>query len=213
MGESANCSKTAMTPRQVMVVVQKIDLYVYRWDARYPFTIGRNLVGKVLTRLASVAVVACLMLSVAAHADGKEGKGIKMHADLSAAQETSVGPGFIESANITAKFNSDLSAVEVKLKVKGGGSVAGAHFHCARPGTNGPLPFGLFGPGPLTFDGAEAKGTLTNADFTGADCTGFIGRPVTNIAALAFAMRDGLIYINVHTVENPGGEVRGQMLD
>ncbi len=199
-----------------MVVVPKIDWYVYRWDARYPFTIGGNLVGKVLTRLASVAVVACLMLSVAAHADDdddEKGNGIKMRADLSTAQETSVGPGFIESANITAKFNSDLSAVTVKLKVKGGGSVAGAHFHCARPGTNGPLPFGLFGPGPLTFDGAEAKGTLTNADYTGADCTGFIGRPVTNIAALAFAMRDGLIYINVHTVENPGGEVRGQMLD
>lgn len=170
----------------------------------------------ILKKMLCVAAIACLMLSVAAHAGGeksKKGKGIKMRADLSAAQETSVSPGFIESANITAKFNSDLSAVTVKLKVKGGGSVGGAHFHCARPGTDGPLPFGLFGPGPLTFDGAEASGTLTNADYTGADCTGFIGRPVTNIAALAFAMRDGLIYINVHTVENPGGEVRGQMLE
>jgi len=163
--------------------------------------------------ITSIAVVIGLMLSDSVNADGNESKRIKTHANLSSAQETSVGPGFIESANITAVFKRDLSAVHIKLKVVGGGSVAGAHFHCARPGTNGPLPFGLFGPGPLTFDGSEAIGTLTNADFTGADCTGFIGRPVTNIAALLFAMRDGLIYINVHTVENPGGEVRGQMLE
>jgi hypothetical protein len=30
-------------------------------------------------------------------------------------------------------------------------------------------------------------------DFTGADCVDEIGRPVSKIAALAFAMRDGLI--------------------
>ena len=164
---------------------------------------------ELLKNVIGVAAIGCLMSSVNAYADD----GIKFKANLSGAQETFVGPGFIESATVTADFNSDLSAVHIKLKVAGGSTVAGAHFHCARPGTNGPLPFGLFGPGPLTFDGSEAIGTLTNADYTGADCTGFIGRPVTNIAALAFAMRDGLIYINVHTVENPGGEVRGQMLE
>ncbi len=165
---------------------------------------------KLLKNVIGVAAIGCLMSSVNAYAGG----GIKFKANLSGAQEVAVpDPGFIESATVTADFNSDLSAVDIKLKVAGGSTVAGAHFHCARPGTNGPLPFGLFGPGPLTFDGSKAIGTLTNADYTGADCTGFIGRPVTNIAALAFAIRDGLIYINVHTVENPGGEVRGQMLD
>jgi len=41
---------------------------------------------------------------------------------------------------------------------------------------------------------------------------GVVGRPVSNIAALAFAMRDGLIYFNVHTTEFSSGEIRGQML-
>jgi hypothetical protein len=53
---------------------------------------------------------------------------------------------------------------------------------------------------------------LTNLDFTGADCTPIVGRPVNNIAALAFAMRNGLIYANVHTDVFPAGEQRGQML-
>jgi hypothetical protein len=45
------------------------------------------------------------------------------------------------------------------------------------------------------------------------DCPALRGRPINNIASLAFAMRDGLIYANVHTVANTGGEVRGQLLE
>ena len=52
-----------------------------------------------------------------------------------------------------------------------------------------------------------------DTDFTGADCVPAIGRPVNNIASLAFAARNGLIYANVHTVANPPGEVRGQLLE
>jgi hypothetical protein len=73
----------------------------------------------------------------------------------------------------------------------------------------------------VTFDGAltqatfrlvVATGTLTNADIAAVDCVTPIGRPVNNIASLAFAARDGLIYANVHTVANSGGEIRGQLL-
>jgi tRNA pseudouridine-54 N-methylase len=59
-----------------------------------------------------------------------------------------------------------------------------------------------------------ASGTLNNNDLVGgAGCVDVIGRPVTNIAALAFAMREGLIYVNLHTTDNPAGEVRGQLLE
>jgi hypothetical protein len=36
---------------------------------------------------------------------------------------------------------------------------------------------------------------------------------IVNIADLADAMRDSNIYVNVHTVANPPGEVRGQLLE
>lgn len=33
------------------------------------------------------------------------------------------------------------------------------------------------------------------------------------MAALAYAMRDGLVYLNIHTDLRPAGEVRGQVYE
>ena len=135
----------------------------------------------------------------------------KFSATLSGAQEV---PEVTTPATgkIKAKFNKGFTEVTVDLEIKNQlGSVIGAHFHCGRPASNGPVVLGLMGPGPLSFDGKRIRGTLTNANISGVDCSGFIGRPVTNIVALAFAMRDGLIYVNVHTDMFGSGEIRGQM--
>jgi hypothetical protein len=43
---------------------------------------------------------------------------------------------------------------------------------------------------------AVASGILTNADFEEADRDSAIGRPVNNIASLAFAARDALITVS-----------------
>ena len=102
--------------------------------------------------------------------------------------------------------------MEVELRVRNMDPTR-AHFHCARPGENGPIVFGLVDPGPGAFDGNRVKVTLTNDDFNDKDCIPNIGRPVNNIAALAFAMRDGLIYANAHSDAFPKGEIRGQMLN
>lgn len=90
-----------------------------------------------------------------------------------------------------------------------------AHFHCGRAGENGPVVVDLFGPvdAGVDVDGELAEGTVTIADFRVVDCVSVIGRPVNNIASLAFAARDGLIYANVHSLANTGGEVRGQLLE
>ena len=62
-------------------------------------------------------------------------------------------------------------------------------------------------------EGELAIGMLTNANIElGADCVTAIGRPGINIAALFFAAEDGLIYANMHTLANPAGEARGQLL-
>ena len=99
------------------------------------------------------------------------------------------------------------------------------HFHCAKSGQNGPIVAWFFdqdaqAPGePTKFDGHAFDGYLTNDDmFEGIFCGGakigdvqIGGVLVNNIAALYQAMKEGLIYLNVHTVDNPQGEVRGQI--
>jgi len=166
-----------------------------------------------LKQLVFVVGIACLTLSVTADAGGKKKKSINFEAELSGAQEVpGVAQVFIISASISAKFEKDLSAVEVKLVIEGGINALAAHFHCGLAGTNGPVVVTLFSgmAGPLMFDGAEASGTLTNADVGDLNCG---GQPVNNIASLAAAMRNGSIYTNVHTLDILSGEVRGQMLE
>jgi hypothetical protein len=143
---------------------------------------------------------------------------LEFEAELSGAQEVTTPSGGVDtpaSGSVDAEFDEELTRVRVRARVRSTlGDVAAAHFHCARPGQNGPIAFGLVSPGPCEFDGDRVSCTLTNEDLTdaGNGCMGSIGRPVSNIAALAFAMRDGLIYFNVHTTEFGSGEIRGQML-
>jgi len=143
------------------------------------------------------------------------GGGLKFKANLSGAQEVP-GVATVTEGRVKASANNDFSEMRVDLDVFDGVAITQAHFHCGRPGQNGPVVVFLFGfvVGGVDVDGQLARVTLTNDDFFGADCSGIvIGRPVNNIVSLAFAMRDGLIYANVHSVGNPPGEIRGQMLE
>jgi hypothetical protein len=165
----------------------------------------------------SLICLQALAMAGLAHADGRH-----FEATLSGAQEPVFDedvfvPGGTDTdarGRINARFDKAFTALRVNLRVSGlTGTFAAAHFHCGRPGQNGPVIFGLVNPGSLEFDGKRIRGILTNTDFTGADCLEVVGRPVNNIVALAFAMRDGLIYANVHSDVFPAGEIRGQMLE
>jgi len=151
-----------------------------------------------------------------AHADGPSFESRLSGAQSAVFDMDVFVPGGTSSqaaGRVRVQFNEALSTAFVVLRVTNlTGSFQAAHFHCARPGQNGPVAFGLVGPGPLTFDGERLVGRLTNLDFNDADCEPVVGRPVNNIAALALAMRDGLIYANVHTDMFPAGEVRAQLL-
>jgi hypothetical protein len=162
-------------------------------------------------------LAALLAVSSLAYAD----KGLRFEATLSGAQEVPTVTTET-TGEIKVDFDAGLTQAEFDLSVFNGVEVRVAHLHCERPGRNGPVVIFLFGPAdpPINVDGELAEGTLTNAGFLPAgagagptDCPALIGRPVNNIASLAFAMRDGLIYANVHTVAHSGGELRGQLLE
>lgn len=156
--------------------------------------------------------------AISANANGSGGGELRLSATLSGAQEVtdpSGGVDTVATGEIEATFDPGLTQVAVRLRTFDIDNVTRAHFHCARAGANGPIALGLFDPGPCVFDEAtgETECTLSNDDFQLADCITPIGRPVVNIASLFFAMRDGLIYANVHTSDFPGGEIRGQLLE
>lgn len=175
-----------------------------------------------MKRLGATFFMLAALLAVSSLAYGD--KGLRFEATLSGAQEVTTPPGGVDTdttGEIKVNFDAGLTQAEFDLSVFNGEGVTVAHFHCERPGRNGPVVIFLFGPvDPIDVDGELAEGTLTNAGFLPAgagagptDCPALIGRPVNNIASLALAMRDGLIYANVHTVAHPGGEARGQLLE
>jgi hypothetical protein len=67
-----------------------------------------------------------------------------------------------------------------------------AHIHIGAPGEAGPVVFDL---------------EVVSADAR----SGTVGGALTLSDAQVQAFRDGLYYVNIHTVEHPGGELRGQL--
>ena len=129
-------------------------------------------------------------------------------AELSGDQE--VEP-VVTDARGDAKFdvNGAETEIEFEFEVKNGVGIlgaAGGHIHCAPAGSNGPIAAFLAGEAaPGGFEGkVEMKGTFTDAHIRSTDC----GDTITE---LVDAMLAGDTYVNVHSVANPGGEVRGQI--
>ena len=88
-------------------------------------------------------------------------------------------------------------------------NVTQAHIHLGACGTNGAVVAFLFGflNAGVPADGELAEGTLTDAEVIARP--GFDG----TLAELVRRMRDGDTYVNVHTISDPPGEIRGQIGD
>lgn len=85
-------------------------------------------------------------------------------------------------------FNSN-NKVDYKVAVNGlSGPIISAHLHYGGFGVNGAVAY------PLAFSGNTLTGSLTTVPFTFID-----------------SMFRGLIYMNIHTAANGGGEIRGQV--
>jgi hypothetical protein len=76
-----------------------------------------------------------------------------------------------------------------------------AHIHSGAAGSNGPIVADLIAPGSGVAS-INQSGTITVANLKG---------PMAgDMAAFMAALRAGTLYVNVHTVANPGGELRAQ---
>lgn len=98
------------------------------------------------------------------------------------------------------------------IHVADGENITMAHLHCAPSGENGPVVVSLFNNegGTDLDEGVLASGMLTVDDLqpAGTECS----PNISTLPHLVQAMREGKIYLNVHTTQNPSGEVRGQLM-
>lgn len=121
------------------------------------------------------------------------------------------------TGTVDVHVREDGSAFDFVLQVSNGTGVTAAHLHCGPAGVNGPVVVFLTDPNqqePRDVNGMLAEGTRMNQDIQASaqECEQLIGRPVRNIASLALAAAEGLVYANVHTGANPAGEIRGQLV-
>lgn len=108
------------------------------------------------------------------------------------------------------QLSKDGTELSYKLIVANLDNLDRAHIHLAPAGTNGGVVVWLYPsspPGALipgTTNGILAQGVITKANLVGA----LAGQ---TLEVLIAHFNNGNAYVNVHTTQYPGGEIRGQI--
>lgn len=116
-----------------------------------------------------------------------------------------------------ASFSGDGQSLSYELHYTGlEGNVAQSHLHLGQRGVNGGISIFLctnLGNGPAGTQAcppppATVSGTLDAADVLGPNGQGISAGEWDEVAR---AIRNGAVYVNVHSDLFPGGEIRGQL--
>jgi CHRD domain len=84
-----------------------------------------------------------------------------------------------------------------------------AHIHSGKIGQNGPVVVTLFQSKAATTSSPVKNGILSQGTITSANLEGPLkGKQISDLVKL---INDGNAYANVHTKQNPKGEIRGQI--
>jgi hypothetical protein len=87
--------------------------------------------------------------------------------------------------------------------------IMGAHIHAGTSKQNGPIVASLFNPSMAGHPTGKVHGLLSKGDIRASNLTGpFNGKQLSDLILL---IRTGTTYVNVHTIQNPKGEIRGQL--
>jgi hypothetical protein len=153
---------------------------------------------------ALAAVSATLMITAAtlgltdlvtAQGQAKFGFNLNGTEEVPPVQTNATGIANISAYTIaTDSLTYSINATNIK-------DVTAGHVHFGKQGENGPIVVTLFKYDPPRNEVLET-GTITADKLEGP----FKGKQVSD---LAFAGGNGSLYMNIHTVENPNGEIRG----
>ncbi|MEW9669173.1 CHRD domain-containing protein [Ammoniphilus sp. 3BR4] len=104
------------------------------------------------------------------------------------------------------RLSEDGSRLHFTLVVDNIRKATEAHIHLGRRGENGDVVAFLFGP---VRRGVSARRGVVRGIIRAADLVGPLAGH--SLSTLLHEMSIGNTYVNVHTVQNPEGEVRGQI--
>ena len=125
----------------------------------------------------------------------------KFTANLSGQEEV---PPTNSTATGMAEFTPSGESVSYNVNATDIQGVTAGHIHTGAQGENGPVVATLF-----KFDSAQNQvsenGTITADKLEGP----MQGKQISD---LANAMKNGTTYVNIHTEQNPNGEIRGQIM-
>ncbi|WP_456290401.1 CHRD domain-containing protein [Paenibacillus sp. AK002] len=112
----------------------------------------------------------------------------------------------IAFGNTVFRVNRTGTQLRFRLVVNNISRITQAHIHLGRVGENGPIVAFLFGPSKfgITVRRGVVQGVLTNQDLIGP----LQGRTIRDLIR---EFERGNAYVNVHTIQNPDGEIRGQV--
>ena len=156
--------------------------------------------------VATLALVAALATSAVADDGGDRGFWTRLQGFQEVPAISTSGQG-----ELWAGIRDDQSTIDFELTYAGlEGAVTAAHIHLGQRGVNGGIIAFLCGGGgkPSCPQAGTVTGTITAADVIGPAAQGIA---LGELAEAIRAMRQGVVYGNVHSDKHPGGEIRGQL--
>lgn len=158
--------------------------------------------------LSAVLVLASALLAAPAQAAGPT----NYRAHLSGSGEVPAVDTQAQGQS-TFQLDADGTALDYRLIVANIEDVTQAHIHCGSTDVNGPVVAFLFGfvEDGVTHNGVLATGTVTPADVIPRPDSPVCPGGVADFDELVAKLDSGGAYTNVHTIDKPGGEIRGQI--
>lgn len=153
---------------------------------------------------ASIAILALLAAS-ACGGTGNDDDDLETQftATLTGAAERPNPVTTTATGTATVTINDAAQTLQFSINVTGLTSPTLAHIHVGSASEAGPVAVNLLLTAPATgpFTGQLASGTRASTDVTGETFNSLVAK-----------IRAGNAYVNVHTVANSAGELRGQLV-
>src|SRR5215211_4718513 len=161
----------------------------------------------VIVALVTITVGAIIDFPTSAFAGEEQQQQGRFITELTGFEE--VPPVNDTSAIGVAEFKLGQDNIMYTVNVTDIENVTAAHIHNGQVGENGPIVITLFKEDTPTV--AMTTGVLSEGNITATNLEGpMAGKLLSNLTS---AMRNEQTYVNVHTQQNPNGEIRGQILN